>query len=535
MAEIRNSIENFEMIFDHELLRKAEACRPRLKCRDVVAERVVEIISENGKWNTVDVPVPRVGSVIFDFGTHMVGSVSFTVRPVGSPPDAPAYLRIKLGEMPCEIGEDSAGYKGSISSSWIQEEFLHIDVLPAEVSLPRRYAFRYMEVKVLDTSPKYQVVIENPVCHVVTSADHARLLPPPEDLPGRLRELDRIAVKTLEDCMQEVFEDGPKRDRRLWIGDLRLQAQANYLTFRNLDLVKRCLYLFAGVTQNEGHVGACMFTQPKVIVDDTSLFDYGLFFVSCLYDYYQETKDHQVLEELSKTAFQQIDLAEGQLDDKALVVEPEGWWCFLDWNDDLNKQAGAQGVFIYTLRQASILAEVIGDTERRQYYQHLMQKLIDAAEIYLWDEAQGFYVSGPKKQISYASQVWLILAGACGEERSKKILKRLLFNGNEIKMITPYMHHHFVEAMMQNGMKLEAFRYLERYWGAMADDGADCFYEIFDMENPDASPYGSSIINSYCHAWSCGPAYFIRKYWNDLNHSQRAEFMYLKAETKQDR
>lgn len=29
------------------------------------------------------------------------------------------------------------------------------------------------------------------------------------------------------DCMQSVFEDGPKRDRRLWLGDLRLQALAS--------------------------------------------------------------------------------------------------------------------------------------------------------------------------------------------------------------------------------------------------------------------------------------------------------------------
>jgi hypothetical protein len=31
--------------------------------------------------------------------------------------------------------------------------------------------------------------------------------------------------------MQEVFEDGPKRDRRLWLGDLRLQALVNDVTF----------------------------------------------------------------------------------------------------------------------------------------------------------------------------------------------------------------------------------------------------------------------------------------------------------------
>ena len=46
--------------------------------------------------------------------------------------------------------------------------------------------------------------------------------------------------------MQTVFEDEPKRDRRLWLGDLRLEALANYETYRNFDIVKRSLYLLAG-------------------------------------------------------------------------------------------------------------------------------------------------------------------------------------------------------------------------------------------------------------------------------------------------
>lgn len=161
--------------------------------------------------------------------------------------------------MPCEIMEDTASYQGSISSSWIQEEYLHIDELPARISLPRRYAFRYMELKVMDTSPKYQILLSDVSCDTVTSGDMSQVEPLNENVPEDLKRIDAIALKTMEDCMQSVFEDGPKRDRRLWIGDLRLQALTNYETFKNYDLVKRCLYLFAGLTQNEHHVGACLF------------------------------------------------------------------------------------------------------------------------------------------------------------------------------------------------------------------------------------------------------------------------------------
>ena len=93
--------------------------------------------------------------------------------------------------------------------------------MPARISLPRRYAFRYLELKVMDTSPKYQVLLSDVSCDTVTSGDMSQVEPLNENVPEDLKRIDAIALKTMEDCMQSVFEDGPKRDRRLWIGDLR--------------------------------------------------------------------------------------------------------------------------------------------------------------------------------------------------------------------------------------------------------------------------------------------------------------------------
>ncbi|MGN0182017.1 MAG: recombinase family protein [Candidatus Ornithomonoglobus sp.] len=36
--------------------------------------------------------------------------------------------------------------------------------------------------------------------------------------------------------------------------------------------------------------------------------------------------------------------------------------------------------------------------------------------------------------------------------------------------------------------------------------------QTFEKDNPYSSPYGDVIMNSACHAWSCTPSYFIRKY-----------------------
>ena len=80
-------------------------------------------------------------------------------------------------------------------------------------------------------------------------------------------------------------------------------------------------------------------------------------------------------------------------------------------------------------------------------------------------------------------------------------------------MVTPYMFHLDVQAPINVGRKAQALDVLRAYWGGMANEGADTFRELYNPENPNESPYGGTIVLSYCHVWSCAPAYFLRKYF----------------------
>ena len=53
---------------------------------------------------------------------------------------------------------------------------------------------------------------------------------------------------------------------------------------------------------------------------------------------------------------------------------------------------------------------------------------------------------------------------------------------------------------------------IEERMAAIAEAGFDTCPEIFNPENELESPYKAPEINSACHAWSCTPTYFIRKY-----------------------
>src|SRR5699024_7925937 len=231
-----------------------------------------------------------------------------------------------------------------------------------------------------------------------------------------IEKIDGTAVKTLENCMHDVFEDGPKRDRRLWLGDLRLQALVNYETFQNNNLVKRCLYLFAAVPDDRGRIAANLFVQPALIPDDTYLFDYSLFFTTTLHDYFIESNDWETLNDLWPIAYQQVEIALERLDTFNVVKDDNSWLSFIDWNDDLNKQTSSQAILIYALKKVLNIAKILHEQEKSMYLQRRIEDVTQAALNHLWDETSGFFVSGSNRQLSWASQIWMVIAGVFGQE-----------------------------------------------------------------------------------------------------------------------
>ena len=521
MAEVSIDL-NMVRVSNEEFLKKAADCAPQLKETLVRPVEIVDIRETDGVYpevlhrdsvdNLKNYHMKKGDKLCLDFGDHQVGYVTLKLASVGSPQDAPAFFKLKFGEIAKEMTEKSEDYDGWISRGWIQEEWFHIDVLPATLVLPRRYAFRYLEIETIDTSMKWQLVVEDVVCRSVSSVSMSDVKPV-ETEDEMVKKLDRVSLRTLHNCMQDVFEDGPKRDRRLWLGDLRLQALANYETFKNYDLVKRCLYLFAGQTKDNGQVSACLFTEPEVIADDTFLLDYSMFFGATLYDYYQASKDMETLKELSRCAYRQMEVAAEQFDENHILKEQDGFWGFIDWTEGLDKQCGVQGVYIYCAKRVKKIAEVLGDEEEVSRLSEEIRLKTEASWKYLYDEKQGLFVSGKERQVNYANQVWMILAEVADVDTCSEILDRVIALKPEKGMVSPYMNHHFVEALLFTGKKEQAMDYMKYYWGGMIGHGADTFWELYNPENPAESPYGSSIVNSYCHAWSCTLTYLLRKYF----------------------
>jgi len=293
----------------------------------------------------------KTNDIIIDFGEHVTGYYSFSLRAARGTADAPLRLRFTFGEVPAEVVTPFDPYPGSLSRAWLQDEVVTVTELPATITIQRRVAFRFVKIELVAISSHYDVAFSGMQCRATTSVKTKPAL-----LAGTassiIKDIDKTGLATLKECMQTVYEHGPKRDRRLWIGHMYLESLANTWSYKNNKLTKRCLYLRAGLSTPEGYLVSNIFESPAphAEIGAPFLFEYSLLYNVALKDYFIATHDKATALELWPLAKKQMDnpkkylTADGMFDYAA--AKKAGWWLFIDWNSILDREAALQGLII---------------------------------------------------------------------------------------------------------------------------------------------------------------------------------------------
>ena len=451
-------------------------------------------------------------SVIVDMGRHMTGYFSFRIDHTGMPADAPIRLRLTFAEVPAELNTPFDPYPGGLSRAWLQDETVTVMRLPAEVRIERRVACRYVKIEVLATS-YFDFRIGDIAFEAVTSAsgEAPRLAAGTDPMIRRIYE---TGLETLSECMQTVYEDGPKRDQRLWIGDLYLESLANACSFRNHSLTRRCLYLLAALADEEGWLHATVYEYPEPEPQyNQHTMDYSLLYGVALLEYLKATGDTATAQELWPVVARQIEIARTYLKDSLYDMQKQPqWWLVFDWKDDLDRHASVQGLMTFAVERGWELARMLGRESEAADWPDLVKSMRRASREAFYDRRSGVVVSGPQRQVSYLSQVWMVLSGTLSPKEGARALTAVLDDPTACRPGSPYAYHYLIEALIACGMEDEARERLIGYWGGMIERGADTFWEVYDPADDYKSPYGFHPVNSYCHAWSCTPVYFINTY-----------------------
>jgi hypothetical protein len=505
----------------------AEANKPVLNHKKIFPKNLVEIKRSKLAFHGWSVKGKSIANTLFqhklstgdsftlDFGEHVVGYLHFLLTLIGEAMGGPLRLKFVFGEIPAEIAKPFDSYTGTLSRAWLQDETITVETLPSTISLSRRLAFQYLKVEVIAASFDYKFVFSDLYVDAVSSAPFDTDPFSIKKLSPELKTLDMVGLRTLRNGMQTVFEDGPKRDRRLWLADSPLQALTNYYSFKNYDLVKRCIYLFAALIYDDGRLPACVYEKPSPHRGSEFILDFSILYSSTLLDYGNHSNDWESVRELWPVALKQFDFIWDHIDEKGLFKDLGKWWVFIDWQPKLDKQAPMQGLILYCLHQAIALAAKINRKEEVFQLIEPMKKMTEAARNFLQKASGELFHSGEIKQLSWASQIWMILGDVVNSQEGTIILKKLLSKSNAIKPVTPFIYHYAVEAMLICNMREQALELIKYYWGGMISHGANTFWEVYDPENPNLSPYNDYLVNSYCHSWSCTPSYFLRKYFTN--------------------
>jgi len=381
-----------------------------------------------------------------------------------------------------------------------------------------------MKIEAVGTSVYSDFCFDNITFEATTSAGESKAKLA-STTPQIFKDIAKVSENTLRDCMQGVYEDGPKRDQRLWMGDLYLEALANTASFRQYDLTKRCLYLLAGLSNpDNGLLYSNMVEYPAPHAQKTFFVDYALSYVLTLHDYLQATGDVETAKDLWPVAKNQINAVLQQAIDKNHLYANTGYqypgmmvsMVFFDWAPvTLDNHAAIQGLLSYVMDHAYAMAKRIGKENEVKDYPAIVNQLRAAGRKAYWNSKQKLVESGTEKQLSYTGTSWAVLGGIINKKEAREAIKNVMASSKAIKPGTPYANHFLVAAMLQCGMNAEARKYVEDYWGGMVRLGADTFWEYYVPDNQLFSSYnGYTLLNSYCHAWGCTPVYFIVNYPN---------------------
>jgi len=445
---------------------------------------------------------------VFDMGREEVGYLLLSLSGAG------CAINCFYGESWEEaIGKHFPHFEHS--ESRMQMDEVHLKPGEASWQSPDRRAFRYCRLRIIpDGGPvTIEKIALRPCGHPVQALGKF------ECSDERVNKMWEVGVHTVRLCMQEVYEDGVRRDRLAWIQDTQVEALVNYYAFGDHELFATTWRHFAAKQSDDGRID--------------SLWDYSCWWVIALHDYYLHTADLNLVQELYSNGVAGMEWLLAHRDDLGLLSKNERWEVF----------GGGEAIFYKSLLYLADLANALGKSTDAVRYLKTADELKDAINRYLWDQALGVYIDRRPRHkcighranftcVEESLNAFALLFGVADQERAVKVgeyLKEHLWSpygsfpherpknpdgsytvverqqGSPVHddCIWPVMNFYEVEGYFRWDMP-QAWELLQRCWGNLLDRGATTYWECVHQDGTIPA-----LWTSLCHGWSAGVSYSL--------------------------
>ncbi|XID90173.1 alpha-L-rhamnosidase N-terminal domain-containing protein [Paenibacillaceae bacterium WGS1546] len=326
---------------------------------------------------------------------------------------------------------------------------------------------------------------------------------------------------------QDHFEDCPHREAALWVADAVVMARVNYQTFGDLDLVRKCLLQIARIQKEDGSLPG---TGPER--NAFTLPDFCAHWLFGVKEYVDYSGDDSFLKELWPSILKLADWFADQEDEDGLFAKADrdGWWCFIDWSDDIERKDKVTAISCYYykfLRTAALLARRMEESERAAAFEAKAAGLRETVRAKLRMPGSALFADclseeGLSGSVTAQTNFVAIWTGIMEREEAAAFIDNEYLAGKLPRIKGAFFYHIVLETLFDYSYGQEAVDIIRGFWGAMLGRGATTWWETFDPTLPACtvpSPYlghtptfmQAAIPVSFSHGWGASPTYLLTR------------------------
>ncbi|QMV41235.1 alpha-L-rhamnosidase-related protein [Cohnella cholangitidis] len=342
----------------------------------------------------------------------------------------------------------------------------------------------------------------------------------------RLNRIWEVGKYTTVVNSQSHFEDCPHREGALWVADAVVMARVVYQTFGDKDIVRKSLLQSARIQNEDGSIPGTGPERNTFVLPDFCA--HWLFGVK---EYMEYSGDEEFLAEVWPSILRLADWFELQEDDDGLFAKAdrEGWWCFIDWSDDIERKDKVTAVSCYyykMLKSVSELAICMGEPERAERLERKATALRAAIRGRMRTRdgvfADCLTGNGLSDSITAQTNFAAIWSGVMETEEAERFIRSYYLASKLPPIKGAFFYHIVLETLFAYPFSEEAIDEIRAFWGSMLDRGATTWWETFDPTLPAStvpSPYmghtptymQAAIPVSFSHGWGASPTYLLTR------------------------
>lgn len=329
-----------------------------------------------------------------------------------------------------------------------------------------------------------------------------------------------------------VIWDGPRRDREVWIGDVRTEALTCLYSLGVGDAVQSSLKLFADLQYIDGKIpGSGTTWQPFT--------EYCYWWIITFAEYLMFSGEEKFYRDMRASYRELMNWITAQMDERNFIPVENTWM----WTFKLQGIVGeAQCVLYYALLQAAWVDSTFGSPELSSHYLELAATLRKHIHEIFWDEQLGvfkdrFIDSRYDQTVFLDFNSYAASLGVADEHQSRRVLEYIQkhmwtdhgtvtinkkLTGQPEKWghnrtIWPFVVGFELEGLFKLRWTEKAHELIRRCWGSFFDHQATAFWE-FKYEDgtyplkPMIKDSPGDTICSYSHGWSGWVSYLMQRY-----------------------